>query len=88
VWTKRQHDFASSSLPAREQSTYGYMSLVTGFLDSLWQRTGTSRYCRFAKRWRGYLSRVSREPLWPLPPARECGCWPLAVGTSGTDSIS
>ena len=33
-------------------------------------------------------SRVPREPLWPLPPAKECGYWPLAVGTSGTDSIS
>jgi len=70
VSTKRQHDFASYSLPAKEQSTYGHMSLVTGFLDSLWQRTGTSRYCRFAKGWHGYLSRVPREPLRRLPPAR------------------
>jgi len=72
VSTKRQHDFAYYSLWVKEQSTYGYVSLVTGFLDSLWQRTGTGRYCRFAKGWHGYLSRVPRGP-WPLPPARECG---------------
>jgi hypothetical protein len=65
--------WAYYSLPAKEQSTYGYMSLVTGFLDSLCQRTGTSRYCQFAKRWHGYLSKVPREPLRPLPPAKECG---------------
>ena len=73
VWTKRQHDFAYYSPSAKEQSTYGYMWLVTGFLDGLCQRTGTSRYCQFAKRWHGYLSRVPREPLRPLPPAKECG---------------
>jgi len=31
-----------------------------------------SRYCQLAKRWHGYLSRVPREPLRPLPPANEC----------------
>jgi D-glucuronyl C5-epimerase C-terminus len=65
--------WALYSLPNKENSTYGYMSLVTGFLDGLCQRTGLAAYCRRAKRWHGYLAKVPREPLRPLPPARECG---------------
>jgi D-glucuronyl C5-epimerase C-terminus len=66
-------NWAYYSLPAKEQSTYGYMSLVTGFLDGLCQRTGDPTYCSFAKRWHRYLSKVPREPVRPLPPAKECG---------------
>ena len=65
--------WAYYSLPAKEQSTYGYMSLVTGFLDGLCQRTGTSAYCTYAKRWHRYLSKVPAEPVRPLPPMKECG---------------
>jgi D-glucuronyl C5-epimerase-like protein len=65
--------WALYSLPQKEVSTYGYMSLVTGFLDGLCQRTGTAEYCRTAKRWHGYLAKVPREPTRPLPPAKECG---------------
>jgi len=61
------------SLPNKETSTYGYMSLVTGFLDGLCQRTGTAEYCNTAKRWHGYLAKVPRQPTRPLPPAKECG---------------
>jgi hypothetical protein len=65
--------WAYYSLPGKEQSTYGYMSLVTGFLDGLCQRIGDPTYCSFAKRWHRYLSKVPREPVRPLPPAKECG---------------
>jgi hypothetical protein len=65
--------WALYSLPAKETSTYGYMSLVTGFLDGLCQRTGTAEYCNTAKRWHGYLAKVPREPTRPLPPAKLCG---------------
>jgi hypothetical protein len=65
--------WALYSLPQKEVSSYGYMSLVTGFLDGLCQRTGTAQYCRTAKRWHGYLAKVPREPTRPLPPAKECG---------------
>ena len=49
------------------------MSLVTGFLDGLCTRTGNSTYCKYAKRWHGYLGKVPREPTRPLPPMKECG---------------
>jgi len=65
--------WALYSLPNKEVSTYGYMSLVTGFLDGLCQRTGTPEYCSTAKRWHGYLAKVPRQPTRPLPPAKECG---------------
>jgi D-glucuronyl C5-epimerase C-terminus len=65
--------WAYYSLPSKEQSTYGYMSLVTGFLDGLCQRTGDSVYCSYAKRWHRYLSKVPSEPVRPLPPMKECG---------------
>jgi hypothetical protein len=65
--------WAYYALPSKEQSSYGYMSLVTGFLDGLCQRTGTGEYCHTAKRWHGYLSKVPRESTRPLPPMKECG---------------
>jgi hypothetical protein len=65
--------WALYSLPNKETSTYGYMSLVTGFLDGLCQRTGTPEYCNTAKRWHGYLAKVPRQPTRPLPPMKECG---------------
>jgi D-glucuronyl C5-epimerase C-terminus len=65
--------WAYYALPSKEQSTYGYMSLVTGFLDGLCQRTGTAEYCNRAKRWHGYLAKVPSEPTRPLPPMKECG---------------
>jgi hypothetical protein len=65
--------WALYSLPNKEVSTYGYMSLVTGFLDGLCQRTGTAEYCNTAKRWHGYLAKVPRQPTRPLPPMKECG---------------
>jgi hypothetical protein len=65
--------WAYYALPTKDQSTYGYMTLVTGFLDGLCERTGTGAYCNTAKRWHRYLSKVPREPLRPLPPAKECG---------------
>jgi hypothetical protein len=65
--------WALYSLPNKETSTYGYMSLVTGFLDGLCSRTGTAEYCNTAKRWHGYLAKVPRQSTRPLPPAKECG---------------
>ena len=65
--------WALYSLPNKEISTYGYMSLVTGFLDGLCQRTATAEYCNTAKRWHGYLAKVPRQPTRPLPPMKECG---------------
>jgi hypothetical protein len=65
--------WAYYALPTKDQSSYGYMTLVTGFLDGLCARTGNGAYCATAKRWHRYLSKVPREPLRPLPPAKECG---------------
>jgi hypothetical protein len=61
------------ALPAKSQSTYGYHSLVTTFLDNLCSRTGVPVYCETAQKFHAYLATRPKEPERPLPPAKRCG---------------